>query len=199
MGRHGASARVIGLLAGWGGLAAAVVYFVNGLTTPAANVLVRVTSPALELSGEGSEVLTSLDPSARYYFSGLEGADRALGRLDLVLFWSTVAAIGFALAALTRRSGATDPTWVLRRCGASTVLGLSIAALGVLPSLGASIAASTVLERAGSPAGISPPEDLHLGAVAAGVGYLVVVLAVDRARRSASVASVPSGHTGSAP
>lgn len=173
------TARVLGTLVGLAAGATGVGYWVNGLTVPLAKVAVRVAPDATAVPGlSGDATLTPVTTTAELTLWGVDGADRVVTRLGLVLTLLLVAAAAFVLVAQARRYASYGPAWLLVPSRLSTWAGVLVAALGVLPAAGAWVASSTVLLLAGSPEGLSPAADLQPGWVVAGLGYLAVTRAV---------------------
>ncbi len=174
--------RVLGTLVGLAAGATGIGYWVNGLTVPLARAAVRVAPDATAVPGlSGGATLAPVTTTAELTLWGVDGGDRVVTRLGLVLTLLLVAATAFVLVAQARRYAFYGPAWLLVPSRLSTWAGLLIAALGVLPAAGAWVASSTVLVLAGSPKGLSPVVDLQPGWVVAGLGYLAVTRAVRRA------------------
>lgn len=174
--------RVLGTLAGLVAAVTGLGYWVNGLTVPLATVPVRVAPDAVAVPGlSGHASLAPVTTTAELALWGVDGADRVVTRLGTVLGLLMVAAVAFVLVAQARRYAPYGPAWLLVPSRLTTATGVLVAALGVLPAVGAWVAATTVIVLAGSPEGISPAADVQPGWLVAGAGYLVVVRAVRRA------------------
>lgn len=171
--------RVLGTLAGLAAAAGGIGYWVNGLTVPLATVAVRVAPDATAVPGlSGHASLAPVTTTADLTLWGVDGADRVVTRLGTVLGLLLVAAVAFVLVAQARRYAGYGPAWLLVPSRLTTATGVLVAALGVLPAVGAWVASGTVIALAGFPEGITPAADVQPGWVVAGAGYLVVVRAV---------------------
>ncbi|MBT0993013.1 hypothetical protein KIN34_01740 [Cellulomonas sp. DKR-3] len=192
--RGARGARLWGTIVGWGGAALACIYLVNGLTRSDATVRVRLDPQAALAQDPG---LTHVESVGMFYFSDLEGGERIVARLGLVLFWVVVAALGFMLARQARSRSAVGPRWFVVPSADATVIAVLVACLGFLPSLGDALASSAVLRAAGMPEGLQPYlMNVQLGWVAAGIGYATLVHAGRRQPRGTLTVPAAVGTVG---
>lgn len=163
------------ITAGLGGIG----YWVNGLTVPQAEVLVRVAPGATGLPRTADLPLRAVSTTAELTFWGVHGGDRAVTRLGDVLALLLLAAVVGTLTAQARRDGGAGRAWPLVASRPATATGLLVAAYGVLPGIGTWISSATVLVLAGEPDGLSPAGlDVQVGWVVAGLGYVAVTRTV---------------------
>jgi len=197
--RVAGNVRILALAAQWTGLAVAATYLVNALTRQDARVTVAQDVDA-GTAAVGAGQFTPHHTVGVFYVQGLSGSDRVVSRLGVIVFWLLVAVIGHAVQRQARRSASTGPAWLITRSRYTTTLAVALTGLGVVPPLGQALAASAVLQAAGSPAGYSPPVTLELGWIVAGVGYAVVVAVASSVRaRGVRVGRQVAGVRGAPP
>jgi len=190
---------VLSALAGWGALALALVYFVNGLTRPDAAVQVSIDNGASPQPYSGGGIVDLADQTGTFHYAGLTAlTDRIPARLGLCVTLALVGVIGILIASIARRPGPLR-TAAFTPSRGSWSLGICIASIAVVPGIAQWVASASVLQSAGAPQGLTPRGSLSLGWLAAGLIYLATVSAFGRtnARLAASGRSRSAALSGS--
>lgn len=176
--KHYAWVYVVGTLAGWVAAVSAVLLFANGLTRP--DVRVSVTLSGEQLAGvetSGLGYVVEDHATGVFVYSGLFSVlDRVPTRLGEVGLLLLLAGLAWALARQARSFGPVTRAWLITPSRPLTVAAACLVGLGVVPALGRWVAAASVLQQAGEPAGLLPPVSIDVGWIVAGL----ILLAVSR-------------------
>lgn len=178
--RHGegGALALTGAVIAW---SVALIHLVNGFTRPLGIIDVRSISPSGAAQERESMSVSAVESTSMPWTDVY--LHRPLDKIDLILFFALVGTACF-LGYLLARRGGRGAQAVLDGSSTSRWLGIVLVAVGVVPALAQQQGSLARLADAGLEEVLAPVDpELGWGWIVAGLGFVVVVPALQRAVR----------------